>query len=50
MDIGPVGIWSFELRYGDASTIRDAAAELESLGYTALWVPGGIGGAVFDHA
>ena len=48
MEIGGVGIWSFELRYGDGAAIRDAAAELESLGYTALWVPGGIGGEVFE--
>jgi probable F420-dependent oxidoreductase len=48
MDVGRVGIWSAELRYGDAAAARDAAAELESLGYNALWVPGGIGGAVFD--
>ena len=48
MDVGRIGIWSAELRYGDAGAARDAAAELESLGYTALWVPGGIGGAVFD--
>ena len=48
MEFSGVGIWSFELRYGDAAAIRDAAAELESLGYTALWVPGGIGGAVFE--
>lgn len=48
VDIGLVGIWSAELRYGDAVAIRESAAELESLGYTALWVPGGIGGAVFD--
>lgn len=48
MDVGRVGIWSAELRYGDAGAARDAAAELESLGYTALWIPGGVGGAVFD--
>lgn len=48
MDLGRVGIWSAELRYGDAGAARDGAAELESLGYRALWVPGGIGGAVFD--
>jgi probable F420-dependent oxidoreductase len=48
VDVGRVGIWSAELRYGDAGAARDAAAELESLGYTALWVPGGVGGAVFD--
>jgi probable F420-dependent oxidoreductase len=48
MDVGRVGIWSAELRYGDGAAARDAAAELESLGYAALWVPGGIGGTVFD--
>ena len=48
MDVGSVGIWSAELRYGDAGAVRDAAAELEALGYSALWVPGGVGGAVFD--
>lgn len=46
--LGRVGIWSFELRYGDVAAIGDAAAELESLGYSTLWVPGGVGGAVFD--
>ncbi len=40
------GIWSSGLRYGDASAAADAAAELESLGYTALWLPD-IGGDVF---
>jgi probable F420-dependent oxidoreductase len=48
VELGRVGIWSGELRYGDAGAAHDAAAELESLGYGALWVPGGIGGAVFD--
>jgi probable F420-dependent oxidoreductase len=39
MDLGRVGIWSIELRYGDPGEIRDAAAELEELGWSALWVP-----------
>jgi probable F420-dependent oxidoreductase len=39
MDLGRVGIWSTELRYGDPGEIRDAAAELEELGWPALWVP-----------
>jgi probable F420-dependent oxidoreductase len=42
-----VGVWSGGLRYGDAADRADAAGELESLGYTALWVPGGAGGDVF---
>ena len=48
MELGPVGIWSAALRYGDRGEARSAAAELEQLGYGALWVPGGIGGAIFD--
>ena len=38
-DLRGVGVWSAELRYGDPTQIPPAAAELESLGYTALWVP-----------
>ena len=45
------GIWSGVLRSGDALEIAAAAAELESLGYSALWIPD-VGGDVFgavDH-
>ena len=38
-DIGRTGIWSGMLRYGDQAQAADAAAELEGLGYSALWVP-----------
>jgi probable F420-dependent oxidoreductase len=44
-----VGIWSWHLRReDDDGELREAAAELEELGYSALWVPGGRGGPVFD--
>ena len=46
MELTGIGIWSGELRYGDAAEVRDAAAELEALGYTALWIPD-VGGDVF---
>lgn len=46
--LGKIGIWSMELRFGDAGSTGEAAAELEELGYGALWVPGGIDGAVLD--
>jgi probable F420-dependent oxidoreductase len=46
MEITGIGIWSGELRYGNAAEIRDAAAELEGLGYSALWIPD-VGGDVF---
>jgi probable F420-dependent oxidoreductase len=41
------GIWSSTLRYGDAGEAAARAAELEGLGYTALWIPD-VGGDVFD--
>src|SRR3546814_15865949 len=40
--IGKVGIWSLELRFGDRGESSEAAAELDELGYGALWIPGGI--------
>jgi probable F420-dependent oxidoreductase len=47
MDLGGIGIWSGELRYGDDDGAkREAAAELEGLGYTAAWIPD-VGGDVF---
>jgi probable F420-dependent oxidoreductase len=39
------GIWAGQLRYGDAPAIADAAAELDALGYSALWIPD-VGGDV----
>ena len=48
MELTGTGIWSGQLRFGDAGERAEAAAELEELGYTALWIPGGVGGAVFD--
>lgn len=47
MNISGVGIWSASLRYGDQGEAADAAAELEELGYSALWIPD-VGGPVFD--
>jgi probable F420-dependent oxidoreductase len=46
MDIGRIGVWSAELRFGDPEKSRIAAAELDRLGFGALWVPGGIGGDI----
>lgn len=41
------GIWNRSLRYGDPGEAAAAAAELESLGYSALWLLD-IGGELFD--
>lgn len=40
------GIWSSALRYADLSQAAAAASELESLGYSALWIPD-VGGDLF---
>lgn len=47
MDLTGIGVWSSQLEYGDRSQVAEAAAELEELGFTALWVPD-VGGPVLD--
>ncbi|MDX6740874.1 LLM class F420-dependent oxidoreductase [Actinocorallia sp. A-T 12471] len=47
MELSGVGVWSQQLRYGDAREAAEAAAELEELGYSALWIPD-VGGPLFD--
>jgi probable F420-dependent oxidoreductase len=38
MDLGRIGIWTYHLNYQPASKVGEVAAELEELGYGALWV------------
>ncbi|ONH61902.1 LLM class F420-dependent oxidoreductase [Frankia sp. CcI49] len=47
MDLSGIGVWSQQLRYGDPAEVTEAAAELEELGYRALWIPD-VGGPVLD--
>jgi probable F420-dependent oxidoreductase len=47
MDLTGIGIWSSQLRYGNPAESADAAAELDELGFRALWIPD-VGGAVFE--
>lgn len=47
MDLAGVGVWSSQLRYGDPGEAAEAAAELEELGFAALWIPD-VGGPVLD--
>jgi probable F420-dependent oxidoreductase len=47
-DLTGTGIWSTGLRYGDPAEAAEAAAELEELGYSALWVPD-VGGDLFER-
>jgi probable F420-dependent oxidoreductase len=45
MRLTGTGIWSPQLRYGDAALIAEAAAELDELAYNAIWIPD-VGGDV----
>jgi probable F420-dependent oxidoreductase len=50
MDIGRVGVWSFGLELQPAARAQAAAAEIEALGYGALWIPEAMGREAFAHA
>jgi probable F420-dependent oxidoreductase len=50
MDLGTVGIWTGQLDLQPAARAREVAAELEELGYGALWVPEAVGREALTHA
>jgi len=50
MDVGSVGIWTGQLDLQPAARAREAAAELDDLGYGALWVPEAVGREAMSHA
>lgn len=45
MQLTGTGVWSPHLRYGDPTQVAQDAAELDALGYSALWMPD-VGGDV----
>jgi probable F420-dependent oxidoreductase len=45
VQLAGTGIWAHQLRYGDPGAIAESAAELDELGYSALWIPD-VGGDV----
>ncbi len=48
--LGRVGVWSFALQAQTAEAERRAAAEIEELGYPAIWFPESVGSKeVFSH-
>jgi probable F420-dependent oxidoreductase len=47
--LGRIGIWSAELRHGDHGEVCEAAAELDELGFGALWIPGEASGDLLGH-
>jgi probable F420-dependent oxidoreductase len=51
LNLTGVGLWSAQLRrHPDRAEAADAAAELEQLGYSALWFPGGDAHGAFNAA
>jgi probable F420-dependent oxidoreductase len=50
MDIGRVGIWTFALDQQPAAQSAEAAAELEELGFGALWIPEAVGREALANA
>jgi probable F420-dependent oxidoreductase len=49
MNLTGIGIWSSALLHNpDDGAVADAAAEIEALGYTAIWIPEGAGGPIFE--
>jgi probable F420-dependent oxidoreductase len=50
MDLGRVGIWTFVLDMQPIARARELAAEIEELGYGAIWVPDAVGRDPIVHA
>lgn len=50
IDVGRVGVWTFQLEQHPAARAQAAAAEIEQLGYGALWIPEAMGREAFTHA
>ena len=50
MDVGTVGIWTGQLEFQPAAKAREVAAELDELGFGALWVPEAVGREAVSHA
>jgi probable F420-dependent oxidoreductase len=50
MDLGRTGIWTGSLDLQPAGRAREVAAEVEELGYAALWIPEAVGREVTTHA
>ena len=50
MEVGPIGIWTAQFDYQPAAKAREAAAELEQLGFGAIWFPESVGRESLTHA
>ncbi|MEO6122589.1 MAG: LLM class F420-dependent oxidoreductase [Ilumatobacteraceae bacterium] len=50
MDLGKLGLWTFQLDVQPAAQARDAVVELEELGFKTVWVPEAFGREPFVNA
>src|SRR5213594_4679212 len=48
--LGPIGIWTSQLDYQPAARAQEAAAELEQLGFGAIWFGEAVGREALTHA
>ena len=50
MELGPIGIWTAQFDYQPATKAQEAAAELEQLGFGAIWFPESVGREALTNA
>jgi probable F420-dependent oxidoreductase len=50
MNIGKFGIWTFSLDLQPAKKAQEAAAEIEALGFGAIWIPEALGREAFSSS
>jgi probable F420-dependent oxidoreductase len=50
MQLGRVGLWTFQLDLQPATVARETVQELESLGYPAIWLPEAVGREAFVNS
>jgi probable F420-dependent oxidoreductase len=50
MELGPIGIWTAQLDYQPAAKAKEAAPELEQLGFGAIWFPESVGREALTNA
>jgi probable F420-dependent oxidoreductase len=50
LDLGRIGIWTFALDLAPVGRAQEAVAELEELGYAAVWIPEAVGREAMANA
>jgi probable F420-dependent oxidoreductase len=48
--LGPVGVWTFQFENQPAAKVQETAAELEEMGYSAIWFGEAAGREALTHA